>query len=90
MKLELDTFSAHSLTGFCSSLQEFVKDAGSYSKKMVDDLLDQITGGDHSRMIFQLKQVGFEVNVPLWAQTLGPTLGAESPSSPLGFREPGS
>lgn len=40
-----------------SSLQEFVKDAGSYSKKMVDDLLDQITGGDHSRMLFQLKQV---------------------------------
>ncbi|XP_048224088.1 bromodomain-containing protein 9 isoform X2 [Perognathus longimembris pacificus] len=38
------------------SLQEFVKDAGSYSKKMVDDLLDQITGGDHSRMLFQLKQ----------------------------------
>ena len=88
--MEHDTISAHSLTGFCSSLQEFVKDAGSYSKKMVDDLLDQITGGDHSRMIFQLKQVGFEVNVPLWAQTLGPTLGAESPSSPLDFREPGS
>lgn len=41
-----------------SSLQEFVKDAGSYSRKMVDDLLDQITGGDHSRMLFQLKQVG--------------------------------
>jgi len=39
-----------------SSLQEFVKDAGSYSKKMVDDLLDQITGGDHSRMLFQLRQ----------------------------------
>nr|XP_044994979.1 bromodomain-containing protein 9 isoform X2 [Jaculus jaculus] len=38
------------------SLQEFVKDAGSYSKKMVDDLLDQITGGDHSRVVFQLKQ----------------------------------
>lgn len=54
-------FSAHSLTRFLSSLQEFVKDAGSYSKKMVDDLLDQITGGDHSRMVFQLKQVGFEV-----------------------------
>ncbi|CAO2601778.1 Bromodomain-containing protein 9 [Lemmus lemmus] len=35
------------------SLQEFVKDAGSYSKKMVDDLLDQIIGGDNSRMIFQ-------------------------------------
>lgn len=87
--MECDTFSAHSLTGFCSSLQEFVKDAGSYSKKMVDDLLDQITGGDHSRMIFQLKQVGFK-NVPLWAQTPGPTLGAESPSSSLDFREPGS
>lgn len=40
------------------SLQEFVKDAGSYSKRMVDDLLDQITGGDHSRLLFQLKQVG--------------------------------
>ncbi|XP_055410538.1 bromodomain-containing protein 9 isoform X4 [Bubalus kerabau] len=40
------------------SLQEFVKDAGSYSKKLVDDLLDQITGGDHSRMLFRLRQVG--------------------------------
>nr|KAF6488832.1 bromodomain containing 9 [Molossus molossus] len=38
------------------SLQEFVKDAGSYSRRMVDDLLDQITGGDHSRMLFQLRQ----------------------------------
>ncbi|KAK2497414.1 hypothetical protein MC885_019291 [Smutsia gigantea] len=38
------------------SLQEFVKDAGSYSKKIVDDLLDQITGGDHSRMLIQLRQ----------------------------------
>uniref|UniRef100_A0A8C4MQX0 Bromodomain-containing protein 9 n=1 Tax=Equus asinus asinus TaxID=83772 RepID=A0A8C4MQX0_EQUAS len=43
-------------------LQEFVKDAGSYSKKMVDDLLDQITGGDHSRMLFQLRQ---RRNVPV-------------------------
>ncbi|KAJ8791147.1 hypothetical protein J1605_020817 [Eschrichtius robustus] len=40
------------------TLQEFVKDAGSYSKKLVDDLLDQITGGDHSRLLFQLRQVG--------------------------------
>nr|XP_014333384.1 PREDICTED: bromodomain-containing protein 9 [Bos mutus] len=40
------------------SLQEFVKDAGSYSKKLVDDLLDQITGGDHSRMLFRLRQGG--------------------------------
>lgn len=39
------------------SLQEFVKDSGSYSKKIVDDLLDQITGGDHSKTIYQLKQV---------------------------------
>ncbi|XP_070585832.1 bromodomain-containing protein 9 isoform X2 [Erythrolamprus reginae] len=38
------------------SLQEFVKDSGSYSKKIVDDLLDQITGGDHSKSIYQLKQ----------------------------------
>ncbi|XP_023590587.1 bromodomain-containing protein 9 [Trichechus manatus latirostris] len=40
------------------SLQEFVKDAGRYSQKLVDDLLDQITGGDHSRMLVRLKQVG--------------------------------
>ncbi|EPY84990.1 bromodomain containing 9 isoform 1-like protein [Camelus ferus] len=40
------------------SLQEFVKGAGSYSRKMVDDLLDQITGGDHSRMLSQLRQAG--------------------------------
>ncbi|XP_060047084.1 bromodomain-containing protein 9 isoform X17 [Erinaceus europaeus] len=38
------------------SLQEFVKDSGSYSRRMVDDLLDQITGGDHSRVLFQLRQ----------------------------------
>ncbi|OPJ76119.1 bromodomain-containing protein 9 isoform B [Patagioenas fasciata monilis] len=38
------------------SLQEFVKDAGNYSKKIVDDLLDQITSGDHSKTIYQLKQ----------------------------------
>nr|XP_031532764.1 bromodomain-containing protein 9 isoform X7 [Vicugna pacos] len=41
------------------SLQEFVKGAGSYSRKMVDDLLDQITGGDHSRMLSQLRQLVF-------------------------------
>uniref|UniRef100_A0A452RJ91 Bromodomain-containing protein 9 n=1 Tax=Ursus americanus TaxID=9643 RepID=A0A452RJ91_URSAM len=54
------------------SLQEFVKDAGSYSKKMVDDLLDQITGGDHSRMLFQLRQVGAPCCRPCWA---GDSLG---------------
>lgn len=35
-----------------------MKDAGSYSRRLVDDLLDQITGGDHSRVLFQLTQVG--------------------------------
>ncbi|XP_051467908.1 bromodomain-containing protein 9-like isoform X3 [Apus apus] len=41
-----------------SSLQEFVKDTGNYSKKIVDDLLDHITSGDHSKTTYQLKQVG--------------------------------
>ncbi|KAE8597326.1 hypothetical protein XENTR_v10016428 [Xenopus tropicalis] len=39
------------------SLQEFVKDCGSFAKRMVNDLLDQITGGDHSRTIYQVKQM---------------------------------
>lgn len=34
-----------------------MKDAGNYSKKIVDDLLDQITSGDHSKTVYQLKQV---------------------------------
>ncbi|CAH2307693.1 bromodomain-containing 9 isoform X3 [Pelobates cultripes] len=38
------------------SLQEFVKDCGGYAKKIVNDLLDQITGGDHSQTIYQIKQ----------------------------------
>ncbi|XP_051465174.1 bromodomain-containing protein 9 isoform X4 [Apus apus] len=38
------------------SLQEFVKDTGNYSKKIVDDLLDHITSGDHSKTTYQLKQ----------------------------------
>ncbi|KAM6143111.1 bromodomain-containing protein 9 isoform 7-T7 [Phoenicopterus ruber ruber] len=44
------------------SLQEFVKDTGNYSKKIVDDLLDQITSGDHSKTIYQLKQ---RRNIPI-------------------------
>lgn len=70
-----------------------MKDAGCYSKKMVDDLLDQITGGDHSRMIFQLKQVGFEVDVLLGLRLLVPLLvllWCRELSSPLDFREAGS
>ncbi|PNI27685.1 BRD9 isoform 17, partial [Pan troglodytes] len=62
----------------------FVKDAGSYSKKVVDDLLDQITGGDHSRTLFQLKQ---RRNVPMKPPDeakVGDTLG-DSSSSVLEF-----
>ncbi|XP_055146054.1 LOW QUALITY PROTEIN: bromodomain-containing protein 9-like [Symphalangus syndactylus] len=62
------------------SLQEFVKDAGSYSKKVVDDLLDQITGGDHSKTLFQLKQ---RRNVPMKPPDeakVGDTLGDSSGS----------
>ncbi|XP_032610995.1 LOW QUALITY PROTEIN: bromodomain-containing protein 9-like [Hylobates moloch] len=62
------------------SLQEFVKDAGSYSKKVVDNLLDQITGGDHSKTLFQLKQ---RRNVPMKPPDeakVGDTLGDSSGS----------
>ncbi|XP_066572132.1 bromodomain-containing protein 9 isoform X9 [Amia ocellicauda] len=38
------------------SLQEFVKGCGSLTKKIVDGLLDQMTGGDHSKAIFQIRQ----------------------------------
>ncbi|XP_053449718.1 bromodomain-containing protein 9 isoform X4 [Nycticebus coucang] len=62
------------------SLQEFVKDAGSYSKKMVDDLLDQITGGDHSRMLFQLKQRRSVPMKPPDEVKVGDTLGDGSGS----------
>ncbi|XP_026870140.1 bromodomain-containing protein 9 isoform X6 [Electrophorus electricus] len=38
------------------SLQEFVKDCGSFTKRLVDDLLDKMTGGDHSKAVFQIRQ----------------------------------
>ncbi|XP_037385755.1 bromodomain-containing protein 9 isoform X3 [Talpa occidentalis] len=57
------------------SLQEFVKDAGSYSKKMVDDLLDQITGGDHSRALFQLRQRRSAPGEPSGDAKVGDSLG---------------
>ncbi|XP_026780737.3 bromodomain-containing protein 9 isoform X1 [Pangasianodon hypophthalmus] len=38
------------------SLQEFVKDCGSFTKRLVDDLLDKMTGSDHSKAIFQIRQ----------------------------------
>ncbi|XP_064409329.1 bromodomain-containing protein 9 isoform X4 [Latimeria chalumnae] len=44
------------------SLQEFVQGCGGYTKKLVDDLLDQITGGDHSKAIYQIKQ---KRNIPV-------------------------
>ncbi|XP_072268131.1 bromodomain-containing protein 9 isoform X2 [Pyxicephalus adspersus] len=44
------------------SLQEFVKDCGGYAKKIVNDLLDQITEGDHSKILYQIKQ---RRNVPV-------------------------
>ncbi|KAM4810501.1 bromodomain-containing protein 9 [Rhinophrynus dorsalis] len=44
------------------SLQEFVKDCGSYAKKMVNDLLDQISGGDHYKTVYQISQ---RRNIPI-------------------------
>ncbi|XP_069769417.1 bromodomain-containing protein 9 isoform X3 [Narcine bancroftii] len=38
------------------SLQEFVKDCGSSTKKIVDDLLNQITAGEHSKTVYHLSQ----------------------------------
>ncbi|XP_066572128.1 bromodomain-containing protein 9 isoform X5 [Amia ocellicauda] len=46
------------------SLQEFVKGCGSLTKKIVDGLLDQMTGGDHSKAIFQIRQVGDVAGMP--------------------------
>lgn len=39
------------------SLQEFVKDCGSFTTRLVDDLLDKMTGNDHSKAIYQIRQV---------------------------------
>uniref|UniRef100_A0A8C9T961 Bromodomain-containing protein 9 n=1 Tax=Scleropages formosus TaxID=113540 RepID=A0A8C9T961_SCLFO len=38
------------------SLQEFVKDCGSFTKKLVDELLDKMTGNEHSKAVFQIRQ----------------------------------
>uniref|UniRef100_UPI00398F6167 bromodomain-containing protein 9 isoform X3 n=1 Tax=Pristiophorus japonicus TaxID=55135 RepID=UPI00398F6167 len=38
------------------SLQEFVKDCGSSTKKMVDDLLNQMTTGEHAKAVYHLSQ----------------------------------
>ncbi|XP_043921069.1 bromodomain-containing protein 9 isoform X3 [Protopterus annectens] len=47
------------------SLLEFVKNCGTYTQKRVDDLLDQITAGDHSKSIRQIKQ---KRNIPIKSQ----------------------
>uniref|UniRef100_A0A4W3K8L5 Bromodomain-containing protein 9 n=1 Tax=Callorhinchus milii TaxID=7868 RepID=A0A4W3K8L5_CALMI len=39
------------------SLQEFVKDCGGSTKKMVDDLLNQMTGGEHCKAVYHLAQL---------------------------------
>ncbi|KPP74393.1 bromodomain-containing protein 9-like, partial [Scleropages formosus] len=39
------------------SLQEFVKDCGSFTKKLVDELLDKMTGNEHSKAVFQIRQM---------------------------------
>lgn len=39
------------------SLQEFVKGCGSFTKTLVDDLLDKMTAGDHSKATVQVRQV---------------------------------
>lgn len=39
------------------SLQEFVKGCGSFTKRLVDNLLDTMTAGDHSKATVQIRQV---------------------------------
>lgn len=57
----------------------------------MDDLLDQITGGDHSRVLFQLTQVGCARRLSRgagggWARGEGRAAAAtRSPSSRSGF-----
>ncbi|XP_063778742.1 bromodomain-containing protein 9 isoform X4 [Pseudophryne corroboree] len=62
------------------SLQEFAKDSGGYANKMVNDMLDQITEGDHSKILYQLKQ---RRNIPIRSHEdlkLGDSLGDGSNS----------
>lgn len=34
-----------------------MKGCGGVTKKLVDELLDKMTGGDHSKSVFQIRQV---------------------------------
>ncbi|XP_051999658.1 bromodomain-containing protein 9-like isoform X2 [Xyrauchen texanus] len=38
------------------SLQEFVKGCGSFTRRLVDELLDKMTAGDHSKAVTQIRQ----------------------------------
>lgn len=48
------------------SLQEFVKGCGSFTKRLVDDLLDKMTAGDHSKATVQIRQ---KRNMPIDAKS---------------------
>lgn len=42
---------------FKQSIQEFVKNCGSVTKRWVDGLLDKMTAGDHTKAVSQIRQV---------------------------------
>uniref|UniRef100_A0A668ALF6 Bromodomain-containing protein 9 n=1 Tax=Myripristis murdjan TaxID=586833 RepID=A0A668ALF6_9TELE len=42
------------------SIQEFVKGCGSVTKRLVGELLDKMTAGDHSKAVSQIQQVSYQ------------------------------
>lgn len=53
------------------SLQDFVKGCGGVTKRWVDQLLDKMTGGDHSKAVSQIRQVWYsapatDIRLGLW------------------------
>ncbi|MGH0154726.1 UNVERIFIED_CONTAM: hypothetical protein FKN15_027857 [Acipenser sinensis] len=76
------------------SLQEFVKGCGNFTKTIVDGLLDQMTGGDHSKAVYQIRQrrnIGMkppdETKTNLYNMQVGDAAGmaGDSNSSVLDF-----
>ncbi|RXM31272.1 hypothetical protein EOD39_7158 [Acipenser ruthenus] len=76
------------------SLQEFVKGCGNFTKTIVDGLLDQMTGGDHSKAVYQIRQrrnIGMkppdETKTNLYDMQVGDAAGmaGDSNSSVLDF-----
>uniref|UniRef100_A0A674CMI9 Bromodomain-containing protein 9 n=1 Tax=Salmo trutta TaxID=8032 RepID=A0A674CMI9_SALTR len=67
------------------SIQEFVKGCGNVTKRLVDGLLDKMTAGDHSKAVYQIRQVctpltthtGWAPNGPL-SHRVGPVWGTPS------------